>query len=391
MDEKRAMQRPDAGERHEEGGPPGLGEDLTLKAEEIVFPVPDDHPLAKHQRLIPVESLEDVAEFDFVKQGKCLQMAATKDPCGVVQPPATGVHARGVLPDSMLLTLAQHMGPKLQLKIADFIVSPGTTVVMSNALNEIIAGKVQIAGLLKATGNLTITCQELRGGSGCVDVIPPSNGADGTDFGTTAAPAAPPAAAAGTDAGLFVGPTAGGAGSGGLAGRTGGDGGPGADGGTFSATVDVLGPDLCVMVSGGNGGRGGNGQAGGPGGTGGKGGAGFLTGGGAAGGTGGTGAAGGNGGNGGAGGRGGRISIALTTDASAGTTVLTANGGAGGAPGAGGLGGTGGSGGAGGAGGSISFGANGANGASGAAGPTGTGGRAGANGLTGTVSFVQRP
>jgi hypothetical protein len=387
-----------------------LGEGLeTLPFERgrLVFPVDPKHPFAKHQQVKEIETIEDIGGFGFVRVWRQLSEAQQKDPLALER------FSRPILPnlapnrlpsESILLQMAKSRGKLFELKLADFIVPAGSTVVLSNPFNRIRANKVIIAGTLISQGELQIIAKEIGGGSGNVDVLPGCNGASGTDRAADPKPPRPGTAPKGNDGGGFSGAQPGSSGMIGQAGQNGGNGGTGCPGSTIVVQVETLLPNLTVNARGGNGGKGGDGASGGDGGDGGVGGEGHWFSGGATGGSGGAGGPGGNGGNGGGGGNGGQITMIYTTDASGGTTTTVAAGGSGGPSGRGGQGGLGGFGGTGGTGGWASFGAAGSNGPNGSPGPAGVDGSGqadaggapiigspGSPGAIGSITFTQKP
>ena len=188
------------------------------------------------------------------------------------------------------------------IEAGDFIVPHDTTVILRNPVNRIIARNVVIAGQLVSHGDLSIICDEIRGGSGQVACYPVCEGAPGQSNGSDPKPETPDKAPNGANAWSDVNHLfAAGNGAHGLLGQTGHDGGTGGrgcDGATLTISVGILGPNLHYLVPGGDGGDGGHAGNGGGGGYGGDGGAGYglMTGG-----NGGHGSVGGDGGFGGRG------------------------------------------------------------------------------------------
>jgi hypothetical protein len=138
----------------------------SLKLEEgetLEFPLDERDPRAGVQRFIEVERLEDVRDFAVVREF-LMERTGEPEPEARGEDPFERSLLRAFHPSSaMLVALMRDLGPILQLRLADFVVPAGSRVVMNSALNQIIANDVVISGVLEVRGDLTISCNEIRG------------------------------------------------------------------------------------------------------------------------------------------------------------------------------------------------------------------------------------
>lgn len=133
---------------------------LILKnGQEVEFPVPTKHPLANCQRRITVKSLEELEDFEFVKEWRMYAEEQEGKQC--CEP--SHLFKGGRPSEQMLLEAVRPLGKILHLRLRNFEIPAGSTVVMRSALNHINASKVIIEGTLEVHGDLAITCDEIRG------------------------------------------------------------------------------------------------------------------------------------------------------------------------------------------------------------------------------------
>jgi hypothetical protein len=134
------------------------GRSLRLEeGETLEFPVSEEHPLADVQRFVDVGSLEDVQDFEVVRE--FLRATDPREAPAVERSLLRAFHPSS----AMLVQLMRDLGPILQLRLDDFVVPAGSRVVMNSALNQILANDVVISGVLEVRGDLTVTCNEIRG------------------------------------------------------------------------------------------------------------------------------------------------------------------------------------------------------------------------------------
>ena len=155
---------------------------LVLDEGEVLkFPLEDGDPLAKVQRMRRVTTLADVRHFAFVRdwaQGftfpderrdsgpERLLLDDMDEQVMKLEATAPRYVSQGFrLSHAELLGLIRERwgGVVMELKLADFIIPAGSTVLLTGALSEINANTVVIAGNLKFTDDLVIRCNEIRG------------------------------------------------------------------------------------------------------------------------------------------------------------------------------------------------------------------------------------
>jgi hypothetical protein len=127
---------------------------LLEERERVVFPVQSDHPLAHVQQLLEVRSVEEIKDFEFVKEWRSITTGEQS---------SLHLFRAGRVSEAELLTAVRQRGRVLQLTLADFVIPAGSTVVLQNTLNRIVANKVIVQGRLEFQGDLAISCDEIRG------------------------------------------------------------------------------------------------------------------------------------------------------------------------------------------------------------------------------------
>jgi hypothetical protein len=140
-------------------------EDLILSAgQEVRFPLEPSDPLARFQTLKTVDSIDDIAEFEFVKLWRHLGSRAGPGAAVYESADESQRFFHGLYPsETMLLKEVRRLGRLMELTLADFIVPAGATVVLGNPLNKIDANRVIISGTLRVEGHIVITARELGG------------------------------------------------------------------------------------------------------------------------------------------------------------------------------------------------------------------------------------
>lgn len=147
--------------------------DLILReGEDLRFPVKEGHPFFEAQEVKPIESLDDIANFEFVRLWAHYANVRTysEEIVSVFEAEAPEDVRRARLlaehfptPEAFVIAMAELYGQKLELSFADFIVPAGSTVELSNKINEINARRAIITGTLRSRGALAINAEELGG------------------------------------------------------------------------------------------------------------------------------------------------------------------------------------------------------------------------------------
>jgi hypothetical protein len=151
---------------------------LTLdEGETFRFPADEGTDVAAHQEVRTIRSLEDVQHFQFVRE-----LAAFLDPLrGVPQelPRLRQIREEdndplgrpsfqylGSLPRGAdLLGFVREIarGELFELSLADFVIPSGSTAIFTSPLTQIYANRVTIQGTLRASGDVAVVCNEIRG------------------------------------------------------------------------------------------------------------------------------------------------------------------------------------------------------------------------------------
>jgi hypothetical protein len=125
--------------------------------EELHFPVDPGSDLATVQTIRQITSLDDIRDFQFVEEWARAAMGSNIAPGALI---SNRLDAQALLDH----VVAETGGTVVSLQVTDFIVPAGSTTVLHGPLNEINAsGAVVVAGKLKFTDHLVISCNEIRG------------------------------------------------------------------------------------------------------------------------------------------------------------------------------------------------------------------------------------
>jgi hypothetical protein len=137
---------------------------ILREGEKIEFPVKPGEKFAEFQEMVEIESIEDIADFEFVKIWR-RQVSGERDKSDSTNdsPKVHELFTKNLPSERMLVEYARQRGQLLRLRLSDFIVPAGATVTLNNPLNTIVADTVVITGDLLSYGDLAITCRELRG------------------------------------------------------------------------------------------------------------------------------------------------------------------------------------------------------------------------------------
>jgi hypothetical protein len=146
--------------------------DIRLEeGERIDFPVDRDHPYFAFQDVQRIMSLDQVIGFEFVRlwahfagrrsygDDRRLAQLREKAPEEVYRAKELGRR----YPTFEAYREAHGFGDIVKVSAVDFIVPAGSTIVMSNGMNRIVANRATIAGTLRSTGHLLIEANELGG------------------------------------------------------------------------------------------------------------------------------------------------------------------------------------------------------------------------------------
>jgi hypothetical protein len=147
--------------------------DLILQeGEELRFPVDEGHPLFGAQEVKPIESLVDIIDFEFVRLWAHYSgvQIYPDEIISVFEEEAPEDTRRARLlarrlrtEDAFVRFMGEFYKDVFKLKLADFIVPMGSTVELTNNMNQILASRVIVTGTLRSLGQLTINADELGG------------------------------------------------------------------------------------------------------------------------------------------------------------------------------------------------------------------------------------